>query len=289
MLIHLAIGDAYGACFEYSDPDSARPNDLSGYPANLAYDAIGRGRYTDDTQMAVAVAETLIGGSTSRLAFADSFVRCFRRDPRHGYSRGMQAFIETCRDGTDFLARISPASDRSGAAMRASPIGLLPDEDDVMRVAEIQARVTHDTDGGVAAAKAAALMAHALRRGLCPRAELPRWLAERIPGARWDEPWFGPVGARGIDSVRAALWAVAGGNSMATILRAAVAWTGDVDTVAAVAMGAASCDESLLDDLPSALLDGLESGPYGRRFLEDLDAGLERRLVATTSALPGAR
>jgi hypothetical protein len=60
----------------------------------------------------------------------------------------MQSFIASRKDGADLLARIRPGSAKSGAAMRASPIGTLCDEHGVLRVAALQARITHDTEGG---------------------------------------------------------------------------------------------------------------------------------------------
>lgn len=273
-LVSIARGDAYGACFEYCPPSPGRPNDLSGYPRNDAYSAIGGGRYTDDTQMSIAVAETLIAASITREAFADRFVAAFRRDHRPGYSRTMQAFIGSCKDGTDFLARIVPHSDRSGAAMRAGAIGFLPDERDVLEVAALQARITHDTPGGVASAQASALMCHALRTGSSDRASLPSYLAARVPGP-WTDPWNGPVGSSGMDSTRAALWALVSQDSASSILRASIAWGGDVDTVAAIAMGAAACDESVVQDLPRSITQGLEDGEWGRGFLDGLDMQLE--------------
>lgn len=104
MLLEIAVGDAYGACFEYADPTPDRPNDLSAYSWNPVH-AIGNGRYTDDCQMSIAIAEALLDGDLTREAIAESFVRCYRRDPRIRYSRAMQAFSESCRDGTDLLAR----------------------------------------------------------------------------------------------------------------------------------------------------------------------------------------
>jgi len=57
-----------------------------------------------------------------------------------------------------------------------------------------------------------------------------------------------------------------------------VPWVGEVDTVAAVAMSAASLSPRITDDLDRALYDGLEDGPYGKRYL----AALEARLFAAT-------
>ena len=82
MLLWIAVGDAYGACFEYADPGPGRPNDLSGYPPNTAYPAIGGGRYTDDAQMSAALAEAVPEGPLTRRSVADAFVRRYAADPR---------------------------------------------------------------------------------------------------------------------------------------------------------------------------------------------------------------
>jgi len=58
-----------------------------------------------------------------------------------------------------------------------------------------------------------------------------------------------------------------------------VAFTGDVDTVATIALAAGSCAEDLPADLPDALLAGLESGPFGRPYLAAQDARL-RSLIS---------
>ncbi len=60
MMIELAIGDAYGAGFEYA-PDTfiREKNDLSAYVQPPRH-TIKPGCYTDDTQMAIAVAEAML-------------------------------------------------------------------------------------------------------------------------------------------------------------------------------------------------------------------------------------
>src|SRR5689334_2267778 len=125
MLVELAIGDAYGAGFEYAPADVvARHNDLSGYVRHPKH-AIPPGSYTDDTQMSIAVAEAVVAGEPwTREALAERFVAAFKRDPREGYAGRFHAFLCEVRDGGEFLARIRPDSDKSGAAMRAAPIGV---------------------------------------------------------------------------------------------------------------------------------------------------------------------
>ena len=83
MLVEMAVGDAYGAGFEYVSSSFLRQHhDLTRYVQHPRH-AIGSGRYTDDTQMSIAIAEMLVDGRPwTRPALADAFVRVFKRDPR---------------------------------------------------------------------------------------------------------------------------------------------------------------------------------------------------------------
>lgn len=276
MLVELAIGDAYGAGFEYADPSFVtRHNTLAGYVQHPRHTGIRPGAYTDDTQLTLALAELRASGAAwTAESVASAFVTAFHRDPREGYARGFQAFLGTVHTGAEFLARIRPDSDKSGAAMRASVAGLLPTAADVLHHTDVQARVTHDTPDGVASARAAALAVHYCHHGLGPVAEVGRWVADRLGSGVWARPWHGKVGSKGVMSVRAALTALAGGGSLSSVLRACVAFTGDVDTVATVALAAASRSAEVRADLPAVLVDGLENGTYGRDHLARVDARL---------------
>ena len=279
MLVELAVGDAYGAGFEYADPEVVRGhNDLSAYrPHPLG--GIPAGDYTDDTQMSLALAEALVEGLdwTPRV-LAAKFVEVYRRDPRPGYAGRFQAFLDEVVDGDDFLARIRPDSEKSGAAMRAGPVGVLPDLDEVLDRTRVQAAITHNTPLGIDAACAAALMPHYFLYGLGPRADLGRFLCEHVPGD-WNTPYTGVVRAPGWMSVRAAVTALMAGSSLSDVLRRCVDFTGDVDTVATVALAAGSCAGDLPQDLPAHLVTGLENGAYGRDHL----AALDRRLMTVRS------
>ena len=81
-------------------------------------------------------------------------------------------------------------------------------------------------------------------------------------------------------SVTAALTALAGNTTLSGLLRTCVAFTGDVDTVATVALAAAARSAEYTHDLPAVLLDDLENGPYGRDYL----AGLDERLLRGTAS-----
>jgi ADP-ribosyl-[dinitrogen reductase] hydrolase len=133
MLIELAIGDAYGAGFEYASPHVVeRHNDLSRYFQHPRH-TLQPGAYTDDTQMSLAIAEAMVSGDRCTLVMlASRFVDAFQRDPRQGYAAAFHQFLLTVRDGKNFLARIRPDSDKSAAAMRAPPIGVFPSLEEVI-------------------------------------------------------------------------------------------------------------------------------------------------------------
>lgn len=280
MLVELAIGDAYGAGFEYASNRIVREcNDLSRYIQHPRH-GIAPGHYTDDTQMSVAIAEAIVEGDPwTPLALATRFVSAFRRDPREGYASRFFEFLQQVRDGADFVATIRPDSDKSGAAMRACPIGVFLSVADVISRCTLQARLTHDTPEGIRAAVAASLMTHYFLYRIGPKSKLPEFINSHVSGP-WATPWTGKVGAQGIMSVRAALTALVAHNSMTGLLRACIAFTGDVDTVATIALGAAAGSAEYEQDLPEQLYAGLEDGLYGRAFLESLDAQLLENVSA---------
>jgi ADP-ribosyl-[dinitrogen reductase] hydrolase len=275
MLVELAVGDAYGAGFEYAEPDFvAEHNTLRGYVQNPTYSGLRPGRYTDDTQMTLAISEALISGEPwTPATLADRFVATFHRDEREGYARRFYEFLCTVHDGAEFLRRMQPASDRSGAAMRAGPIGLLDTVEEVMHYTAVQAALTHDTPAGIAAAQAAALAVHYCHHAVGPVADIAVWMDRHVPEG-WSQPWRGTVGAKGRMSVGAALTALSTSTTTSGLLRTCVAFTGDVDTVATVALAAASRSAEITQDLPAVLVDGLENGLYGRDYLVELDTRL---------------
>ena len=133
MLLELAVADAYGAGFEYASPQLIEAcNDLSGYVQHPKH-KIKPGSYTDDTQMSLAIAESIVSREPwTAEVLANSFVTAFKRDPREGYAGRFYDFLLEIRDGDEFLAKIQPTSDKSGAAMRAAPIGVFPAIEKVM-------------------------------------------------------------------------------------------------------------------------------------------------------------
>jgi ADP-ribosylglycohydrolase len=275
MLLELAVGDAYGAGFEYvADCVIRAHNTATHYVQHPRHRGTRPGMYTDDTQMSLAIAEALVSGERwSPENLARRFVEVFHRDPREGYAAGFHDFLEEVQSGDEFLARIRPDSDKSGAAMRAAPLGVLPSVGQVIDRCRVQAALTHNTPDGIRAAQAAALMSHYFLYTLGNVAALGAFLEGQVPGP-WSVPWQGKVGPKGWMSVRAAVTAVVRNRRLSGLLVDCVAFTGDVDTVAAIALAAASCSPEYEKDLPPNLIDTLENGRYGRDYIIALDRQL---------------
>ncbi len=276
MVLELAVGDAYGAGFEYVDREAIEAaNDLSCYVKHPRHN-IPPGWYTDDTQMSIAIAEAILSGEPwTPLMLADKFVEVFKRDPREGYAARFYEFLNRVRDDQQFLAEIEPTSDKSGAAMRAAPIGVFPELQNVIARTTLQATLTHNTPDGINAAVASALMTHYFVHDLGSKQNLGRFLEQHVPG-KWSEPWRGKVKAKGWMSVRAAVTAVVANHQMSALLKHCIAFSGDVDTVAAIALAAGSCSREIEQDLPGNLIALLENRTYGRDYLVGLDTQLMR-------------
>lgn len=285
MLVELCLADAYGYGFEYSRPDFVRKyNNLSGYVQHPKH-KIKPGNYTDDGQMSIALAELIIEGNQwNEDNIANKFVEVFKRDERLGYAGGFYNLLMEVQDGQELSLRLKGRnkSDKSGAAMRALPLGFISGISEVLSKSEVQAKVTHDTIDGIHAAQAASLMSYYFIHEVGPRKEIGKWINKYVPG-QWATPYTDSVGSKGWMSVRAAITAITKCTSLSEVLRTSIAFTGDVDTVAALAVGAASmCKESfgmfgddMIYDIPEHLILGLENGKYGRNFLESLEVKLK--------------
>lgn len=55
-----------------------------------------------------------------------------------------------------------------------------------------------------------------------------------------------------------------------------IVYTGDVGTVASIALAAASHSAEIRQDLPESLRPNLEDDPYGRQYIESMDVQLLR-------------
>lgn len=276
MLVDFAIADAYGAAFEFVKQPypNGMVNDGATFQSHPEL-PIGNGRYTDDTQMAIAIAEEVLAdGPFTKLSLADRFVDVFKRDPRPGYGKKFYALLQEVSTGAELLEKIDNTSTRSGGCMRVGPIGLYHDLDEVLLKAKLQAQVTHDTKEAIMAAQAIAASTHFLARELGPIKDLGVWLEEVVPGHAWSMNWGEWASVQALPVAHAAITALRLGSTESEVMQIAVDQGGDVDTTAALAVWMSALTMERTGDLPWSLYHDLESGPYGKDFLNDLDGKL---------------
>jgi ADP-ribosyl-[dinitrogen reductase] hydrolase len=290
-LVAVAIGDAYALPFEYRPGNYdtwAHLNDGAHYERHPTFAAtVPKGAFSDDTHQSLAIAEVMLkelfpSDDTMRVVTLAEEMLCdaFCRNPDAGYAKGMAQAFRTARETRRPLGEVCAAAGKretSGAAMRATPLGLLPKLQDALDMAALLGGITH-TGKALLAAQAAAGATHYMYYRLGPRRELGRWLNTTLGQCDWNEPWQGPVDSPGMDSVRAAVTTVMAAGDLRDLLVRCVAWTGDVDTVAAVAMGAAWGYGDLPNTLPEALWDQLEERVwYSKHLLRTTDVCLMER------------
>jgi ADP-ribosyl-[dinitrogen reductase] hydrolase len=249
--IGLAVGDALGTTIEFSRRDTYEhvTDMVGGGPFGLK-----PGEWTDDTSMALCLADSLIAGrgELDSLDLASRFVRWWRQGENSVTGRCFD-IGNTTRDalakfeaggvarGPDF-----PHSAGNGGIMRLAPavIAAGGDEARAVHLAQAQSAVTHAADECL---HAAAMMARMLNRAiasgrfepLAPQ-DLPRGVSQRLQDAA-----LGLVGSWPRDSVysggyvvetfEASIWSVMTSGSFAEAVLKAVNLGYDADTTGAVA------------------------------------------------------
>ncbi len=155
----LSVGDAVGEALSYQ---SYRCRDLVDFSAFRP----GTLRFTDDTEMALAIVETLerLGGIDDDV-LAWAYAKRYRNDPDRGYGKMARHILQQICDGMPWREVSKNAfgggSFGNGAAMRAAPIGayFADDLSVVPTMATKSAHVTHFHPEGIAGAIAVAVAA----------------------------------------------------------------------------------------------------------------------------------
>ncbi|MFN3686432.1 ADP-ribosylglycohydrolase family protein [Salinarimonas sp.] len=242
-LIGLAVGDAVGAAIEFSPrPDVAILSDMvGGGPFGLE-----PGQWTDDTAMALALADSLLADPD--LDPADLMTRfvswwrdgtysctghCF--DIGIATSRALGAFERT---GDPIAGSTRPEHSGNGALMRLSPVAIRHWRDParLVRVAASQTRTTHGSPDTIAASEIyAELIARAIA-GEPAQTVLKTPAAQRVQGGFLGLPRESVRGSGYVvHSLQAALWAVARTTDFRAAVLLAANLGEDSDTTAAIA------------------------------------------------------
>jgi len=289
MLLEIAVGDAYGMGYEYVDRKVVEEfNKGFSYRQHPLHHELKPGDYTDDTQMSLALAEYFCQygfekeiTKTTERRIANWFVGAFKRNPIKGYSRGFQILLEGVVDGRDMIEKITAngKTDKNGAAMRSVPCGLIKDLGFLMEFTALQAGITHE-GSGVVASQAVALATWYFRNAFGKPQHLPEFLNSTL-GINETWEWQGPVKSPqnlGMITAKAAIFAVLCTNSVQDAIIQSIEYSGDVDTVAAIAAGIASQsiwhEKNLTSDHP--LVCSMRNNEFGKDYLVSLDSDLEK-------------
>lgn len=294
-MIGAAIGDALGSAFEFVDSASIvrhLGNDgiVRDYEAALSGSLLAPrapGKPTDDTAMALCVAGVI---ASSDEPTASAFATSFTTRLRHGSRSRVARMFWTGGPGgatTRALSRLAAGADPStcgapndggnGAAMRAHPVAMLVNRTAALRVAALQARVTHGHPSAVEAACAVvAIVWDAVRLDAFADVTLSANLPEGITDPTFVRAWetahavgraegdalpmhLRDVGMSGWETVAAAhAIAMRYPDPIEAIGRAAASG-GDTDTIASI-VGAIVGARDGLSHLPERLVDRLDDG-----------------------------
>jgi poly(ADP-ribose) glycohydrolase ARH3 len=290
-LLGAALGDALGRSFEgHPAPAASEVSDVLRAHATL--------RYTDDTAMTIALAESLVAvGDLDEDHLAETFARHWHAEPWRGYGRGTASLLRVIHGGGSWRvlapAQFDGGSYGNGAAMRVAPVTLLAGGDipRTLDLARRSAQVTHAHPLGI---DGAALQAGVLALALASPADEPldRQAVLSAAGGFVTEAATqqqlervaelaahalpAEVATRighGVDapsSVPAALAAgLLAGGSMSDAIRYAIAIGGDTDTIASMAAAITGAHLGA-EAIPGAWLTHLE----GRERLISLADGL---------------
>jgi ADP-ribosyl-[dinitrogen reductase] hydrolase len=257
-MLGLAVGDAVGTTVEFTSPDSFEPmtDMVGGGPFGLE-----PGQWTDDTSMALCLAESLIecGGFDAR-----DQMRRYVRWYRDGYNSStgrcfdiggtvLGALLRFERTAEPYAGDSSPTAAGNGSLMRLAPVPLrfAADPEHAIRLAAESSRTTHQARTAIDACRYfAGLLVGALQGvgkeellserftpvpGLWEREPLAPEIDEIAAGSfRSREPPEIRGSGYVVRSLEAALWAFARSESFEGGCLAAVNLGEDADTTAAI-------------------------------------------------------
>lgn len=247
--VGLAVGDALGTTLEFSRRDSHPPltDMIGGGPFGLQ-----PGEWTDDTSMALCLAESLLANDGFDPAdLMQRFVRWWQHGENSVNGRCFDIGITTRnalaryqKSGNPLAGDTDPMTAGNGSIMRLAPVVLrwFHDPAAAIDIAALQSRTTH---GAPAAVEGCRLLAEILLDLVesgdkavlrASRASAEPLLAGIAAGS-WMSKDRDQIHSSGyvVETLEAAMWAVSEGEDFREALLLAVNLGGDADTVGAVA------------------------------------------------------
>ncbi len=187
LLTAMAIGDSFGRSFEFASKEKIDPElDLTTYPPGMGKYAEGYkggiGKYTDDTQMAIAIAEHMLAERPlTHNDYSEALMMAYERDKRNGYSKRIQNLLENSHNVDAFQHNIGVQRprDSNGSVIRCLPLGLYPDVNMVKHACIVQTSLTHPTMDCIIASQIMALTVHYAYYG--NKKTYTNWMTDHIP------------------------------------------------------------------------------------------------------------
>lgn len=249
-LLGLACGDAVGTTLEFQPRGSFAPltDMVGGGPFSLK-----AGQWTDDTSMALCLAESLITKQAcdpqdQMARYANWYQWGYWSSTGHCFDIGMAtraAIQEFLRSGNALAGSADPRSAGNGSLMRLAPVALMygHDEAQLQDMAALSSRTTHAAPECLDACR---LFAVALSRALAggdkqqvlalSSLELDSPRIREIAQGTWMGKSREQIGSSGyvVHSLEAALWCFARHNSFEAAVLEAANLGDDADTTAAI-------------------------------------------------------
>ncbi|APG20611.1 ADP-ribosylglycohydrolase [Kosakonia radicincitans DSM 16656] len=250
-LLGLAIGDAVGTAVEFSAKDSFPPitDMVGGGPFHLQ-----AGQWTDDTSMALCLAESLIArqgfdAKDQMNRYMNWWQWGYLSATGHCFDIGTtvaHALQKYANDGDPFAGSSHPRTAGNGSLMRLAPVVLwyFPDELLALEYAEASSRTTHAAPEALACCRLfAQMLMNALsgkskRETLTAIPQLPEQEnLRRIAEGNYLKKTRAEIFGTGycVQSLEAALWCFAQGKNFKETILLATNLGDDADTTAAIA------------------------------------------------------
>lgn len=293
MLVEMAVADAYAIPFEFVDHTPDRENDLSQFYQHPTYAELNPGQFTDDTQRALGNIQVLMGDYADKFSawqYAAKYLDVYKYDPREGYSRRYQAFLDSQESALGFGRHVKRQAVSNGSLMGVAPLGFIGNINELKLAATVQAITTHHPNTAIYA-QIVALAAHYFIHDVGPRVGVRNFV---LMTADWqdnsDDQYrfrylIDNVGSKKT-TIKAAsiaayvIYALDTFDTLSEIMLDAVQRGGDTDSAAASAVAVASCCPYIENDIPQHLIDGLEpNGEFKADRLREIEQRLRERYL----------
>lgn len=306
VLLCTCIGDALGMPFEGLASDNksltnwdgkkflpSRPRPPAYYGSTLNVNA---GQFTDDGQMSIMVAESLIQNKRFNANdLAARYVDWIYSGRARGYGRTTKAAVDNLKNGTHWSKSGVAGSFGNGTAMRAAPFGVFyanRDFSDMIQAVKTDSAITHASVEAEAGALAVAITTYLTTRN--ETAQVASFLAVHLPESEVRNKILKAydmatgdlrktissdvalkmlgTGADVRQTVPAAMYCYWKFTNFQTALEAAIRAGRDADTTAAIVGGMIGAKTKLYQ-VPAHWIETVESSPY----LRELDTKLTEK------------